>query len=86
MTRGHIGLLESYFDQAIDVEGDLGARVRRRHSAAGFDRSFNPLGAVEQPLHEWRYSNRSIAQAKANARAHYGLGDAISTGCGSTSR
>ena len=25
----------------------------------------------------WRYSNRSLAQAKANARFHYGLGDAF---------
>ena len=27
--------------------------------------------------HEFRFSNRSIAQAKANARAHYGLGKAF---------
>ena len=76
MTRGHIGLLESYFDEAIDVEGDIGAAFAAG-MASGFDSRFNPLGAVENNLHEWRYSNRSVEQAKANARAHYGLGEAF---------
>jgi cyclopropane-fatty-acyl-phospholipid synthase len=75
-ARGHIGLLESYFDQTIDLIGDFNAAV-----AAGMggklDRGFNPFNRFENWLHEVRFSNRSVAQAKANARAHYGLGEAF---------
>jgi len=74
LMRGHMGLLESYFDQAVDVEGDLGAAF-----AAGlagvFDQQFIALSGVENRLHELRHSNRSIGGAKANARVHYGLGE-----------
>ena len=73
LARGHMGLLESYFDQSLDVEGDLNAAL-----AAGMtvdaDSRANPLNRVENRMHELRYSNRSLAQARANARAHYGLG------------
>ena len=41
---------------------------------ADIDPRFNPVDKVENNLHELRHSNRSAAQAKANARAHYGLG------------
>ncbi len=73
ITRGHMGLLEGYFDQQVDVEGDFGAALAAGMNA-GFDRRFNVLAGVENNLHEWRYSNRDPTQAKANARAHYGLG------------
>jgi cyclopropane-fatty-acyl-phospholipid synthase len=73
MTRGHIGLLESYFDQQVDVEGQLGAALATG-LMADIDPRFNPIDRVENGLHEWRRSNRSFAQAKLNARAHYGLG------------
>jgi cyclopropane-fatty-acyl-phospholipid synthase len=73
MTRGHIGLLESYFDQQVDVEGDFGAALATG-LMADIDPRFNPIDRVENGLHEWRCSNRSLAQAKLNARAHYGLG------------
>ena len=76
MTRGHMGLLESYFDQQVEVDGDLGAAFATG-LGSGFDGRFNPIGDVENNLHEWRFSNRSVAQAKANARAHYGLGEAF---------
>ena len=72
-TRGHIGLLESYFDQNVEVQGDLGAAFAAA-MAAGFDIQFRPWNALENGLHEWRYSNASVEQAKTNARAHYGLG------------
>jgi cyclopropane-fatty-acyl-phospholipid synthase len=70
---GHIGLLESYFRGELDVEGDL---------AAAF--AFGMQGGLERPTalvrllnrwHEWRFSNASWAQAKRNARFHYGLGE-----------
>jgi cyclopropane-fatty-acyl-phospholipid synthase len=73
LTRGHLGLLESYFDEQVDVLGDLGAAFATGLTS-DIDPRFNMLTSVENGLHEWRHSNRSPAQAKANARAHYGLG------------
>ena len=69
---GHVGLLEAYFDGDVDVEGRF-AMAFRAAFEAGFTEVRNPLVAARNRLHEMRYSNRSIAQAKANARAHYGL-------------
>ena len=76
LMRGHMGLLEAYFDQTVDVEGDLGAAFAAG-LASGFDKQFTALGDVENRLHELRYSNRSAARAKANAQAHYGLGESF---------
>jgi cyclopropane-fatty-acyl-phospholipid synthase len=72
-TRGHMGLLESYFDQSVDVEGDLAAALAAG-MLSGLDVHAKALNNVENGIHELRYSNHSLAQAKANARAHYGLG------------
>jgi len=70
---GHVGLLEAYFAGDLDVEGSLQMAFR-----AGMDMSLGkpPSGLLKlrNSLHEWRHTNRSIAQAKANARFHYGLG------------
>jgi cyclopropane-fatty-acyl-phospholipid synthase len=71
VSFGHIGLLESFFRQQIDIDGDLRAVFR-----ASYDSEFsrpNPLVSVRNRWHEWRFSNRTLAQAKDNARAHYGL-------------
>lgn len=68
---GHIGLLESYFAQQVDIDGDLLAVFR-----ASYDSSFsqpNPLVAIRNRWHERRFSNRTVEQAKWNARFHYGL-------------
>lgn len=75
-TRGQIGLLESYFDQSVDVEGDFGAALAAG-LLSGLDLHGKALITVENDIHELRYSNHSPAQAKANARAHYGLGHAF---------
>ncbi len=73
MTRGHMGLLEAYFDGTADVEGDFGAAM-----ATGLMANLAPkidvVNRLENAHHEWRHSNRTVARAKANARAHYGLG------------
>ena len=73
---GYVGLLEAYFDGDLDIDGDLALAFR-----AGFDSGYdlvrNPLVVVRNHWHEWRHSNRSLAQAKANARFHYGLGQAF---------
>jgi cyclopropane-fatty-acyl-phospholipid synthase len=74
--RGHMGLLEAYFDGGLDVEGDIGAAFAAGLSV-NVDPKFDVIGRVENNLHELRFSNRSPAQAQANARAHYGLPEAF---------
>jgi cyclopropane-fatty-acyl-phospholipid synthase len=70
---GYVGILEGYFDGGIDIEGELALAFR-----AGFDSGYdlvrNPLIVLRNQRHEWLHSNRSLPQAKANARFHYGLG------------
>jgi cyclopropane-fatty-acyl-phospholipid synthase len=73
-ARGHLGLLESYFDQEVDLEGEL-ATAMAAAMRSGFDLRFDPLNTVENNLMEWRLANRDAVQAKVNARAHYGLGE-----------
>lgn len=70
---GHVGLIESYFNGEIDIEGDFGAAFRVGLDG-GFERHANPLIRLRNRWHELRFSNRSIAQARINARFHYGLG------------
>lgn len=65
-------MLEGYIDGAIDVEGDLHAAFQ-----AGMNGGFDPAGALvaqRNRWHEFRRSNATRAQAKENARFHYGLG------------
>jgi cyclopropane-fatty-acyl-phospholipid synthase len=73
LACGHIGILEAYFDGRLDVEGDLRQALR-----FGMDSRLghHPKWPVRlrNRWHEWRFSNRSLRQAKANARFHYGLG------------
>jgi cyclopropane-fatty-acyl-phospholipid synthase len=69
---GHIGFLESFFDGDIDVDGDLGAAF-----AVALEGDFDKppfLVRLRNNWHELRYSNRTIEQARTNARFHYGLG------------
>ncbi len=68
---GHIGLLESFFGQDIDIEGDFNALFRASY-ASDFSQP-NPLVRIRNAWHERRFSNRTLVQAKDNARAHYGL-------------
>ena len=72
-TRGHMGLMEAYFDQTVDVESDFGAALAAG-MASGFDRKSGAVNGMENELLELRHSNRDPAKAKCNARAHYGLG------------
>jgi cyclopropane-fatty-acyl-phospholipid synthase len=69
---GHIGLLESWFDGDVDVEGDIG-RAFAIGMSSGFDKP-TLFTRIRNRWHEWRFSNASIGQAKANARFHYALG------------
>jgi len=70
---GHIGLLESYFDQTLEIEGDFNHAFAIGFES-GFDRKATPLVWLRNQWHEFRLGNRSIRQAKINARFHYGLG------------
>jgi cyclopropane-fatty-acyl-phospholipid synthase len=72
-TRGHIGLLEAYFDRALDIDGDIAAAFAAGLSSR-FDSQFHAVNGIENTVHELRHSNRDPVLAKANARAHYGLG------------
>jgi cyclopropane-fatty-acyl-phospholipid synthase len=72
LSFGHIGIMDAYFAGSLDIEGDL-ARMFR----IGFETDYVSSGALvdlRNRWHEWRFSNASITQARANARAHYGLG------------
>ena len=73
---GHVGMLEAYFDGDLDVEGSL-AKALAAGMEGELDRGGRALNWVRNRWHEARFSNRSTAQAKANARAHYGLGKAF---------
>jgi cyclopropane-fatty-acyl-phospholipid synthase len=69
---GHIGLLESWFDGDVDIEGDI-ASAFAIGMQSGFDKA--TLGTrIRNWWHEFRFSNASHEQAKANARFHYALG------------
>ncbi|HEX7811095.1 MAG TPA: cyclopropane-fatty-acyl-phospholipid synthase family protein [Burkholderiales bacterium] len=71
---GHIGLLESFFDGDLDIDGDLAAAFHVGLDG-GFDSRGNPLVRLRNNWHELRHSNRTIGQARTNARFHYGLGE-----------
>jgi len=71
----HIGLLESYFDGDVDIDGDIGAMLRIG-MYSGFDTP-NPLVRARNRWHELLHSNASKVRAKENARFHYGLGHAF---------
>ena len=74
VVYGHIGLLDAFFDQAIDIDGDFAAAFRIAYESR-FDQGQDRLPIrVRNRWHEARHANRTIAQARANARFHYGLG------------
>ncbi len=69
---GHIGLLESYFDRELELEGSFALAF-----AAAMEGRFtapSPLVTARNHWHEFRFSNATWEQAKRNARVHYGLG------------
>ncbi len=70
---GHIGLMESCFDGDVDVDGDFGAAFQVAFES-GFEHRPNALIGLRNRWHELLFSNRSIAQARANARFHYAIG------------
>ena len=81
---GHIGLLDSYFDGDVDIDGDFARRFATGMSGR-FDRP-NPLVALRNRWHEFRLGNAHVAQARGATRASTTRSAPTSTGCGSTSR
>jgi len=74
LAFGHIGLLESFFAGTIDIDGDFAA-IFRVGSESGFDDARgNWLVDIRNRWHEFRFANRTIEQARANARFHYAHG------------
>ena len=72
VLHGHIGLLDSFFDGEVDIDGDLSALF-----ALGLEARFSqpaPLVRLRNRWHEFTRGNGSREQAKRNARFHYGLG------------
>lgn len=70
---GHIGLLESYFNQSLDIRGNI-ALAFRAAMDGGLSTKPNLLVRIRNHWHEFRFSNASIARAKHNAEFHYALG------------
>jgi cyclopropane-fatty-acyl-phospholipid synthase len=70
---GHVGLLEGYFNESIDIDGDVG-QLFCAALDSGFHTGVTSLVALRNQWHEWRQGNNTVEQAKANARYHYGLG------------
>ena len=72
-TMGHVGLLEAYFDDDLEIHGNL-AKALAAGMEAGMDKA-RFLVRVRNWWHELRHSNRSWVQAKRNAEDHYALGN-----------
>jgi cyclopropane-fatty-acyl-phospholipid synthase len=72
-TMGHIGLLEAYFDDDLDIQGNL-AKAMAAGMEGGMDKARLAV-RVRNWWHEARFSNRSWLQAKKNAEDHYALGN-----------
>ena len=74
LRDGHLGFLESYFDGDLEVEGAF-ALAFRAGMELGIDQTASwPVRMRNRWLERTR-SNRTVAQARANARYHYGLGE-----------
>jgi cyclopropane-fatty-acyl-phospholipid synthase len=73
IANGHIGLLDSYFDGSIDIDGDFAAIFKVAYESRFSHGQTLPV-AIRNRWHEFRFSNRTINQARTNARFHYGLG------------
>src|SRR6185503_19587076 len=69
---GHVGLLESYFDGDLDIDGSL-QKALEAGMESGID-SPNALLRIANRMHEFLHSNSSWMRAKENAEFHYALG------------
>jgi cyclopropane-fatty-acyl-phospholipid synthase len=70
---GYVGLLESYLDGEVDVEGSL-PRALAAGMAGGAADAHTPLVQLLNWWHEFVHSNTNWGHAKHNAEFHYALG------------
>ena len=66
LVFNHIGLLDSFFDQEIDLEGDMGAALRMAMQSS-FEKkgAGNPLVRLRNWWHEFTRSNKTLADRKS---------------------
>jgi cyclopropane-fatty-acyl-phospholipid synthase len=69
---GHVGMLEAYFDDDLDVEGSL-PKALAAGMEGGLDRHGGLLVWLRNRWHELTHSNSMRARARRNAEAHYAL-------------
>jgi cyclopropane-fatty-acyl-phospholipid synthase len=69
---GHVGLLEAYFANEMDVEGSL-AKALAAGIESQFDWGANPLNWLRNRWHELTHSNSARSRARDNANFHYAL-------------
>jgi cyclopropane-fatty-acyl-phospholipid synthase len=69
---GHVGLLEAYFADELDIEGSL-SKALAAGMEAGMDRGDGLLIWLRNRWHELAHSNAVRSTARANAEAHYAL-------------
>jgi len=79
-----MGLLDGYFDQTIDIHGDIAALVKLdAHAAEDLTTKnsggphANPLNRLRNWWHKVRHDARTAAQSTANAEAHDDLPNAF---------
>lgn len=74
LLLGYVGLFEAHFDGEVDFIGERPvAQLMRMAFTSSYRYRANPLLLAMRKYVEWRDNNRNFAQAKANARHHYGL-------------
>jgi len=69
IALGYASPLESQFVGAVDIDGDL-VLDWRAALTKNLDLVENPLVALRNRRHEWRFANAEHVRAKANARAY----------------
>ena len=71
---GHVGLLESYFDGDVDIEGDIAAAFRAGYDG-GLRHELQAARAPAQPLARAPVQQPLASRRPRRTRAfHYGLG------------
>ena len=83
LTFGHIGLLESYFDGSVDIDGDLALAFRAAFDS-GFDHEVECAGRAAQPLARIPLFQRLASRRRSAMRAFTTAWASGSTSHGST--
>ena len=69
---GHVGLLEAYFDDDLDIEGSL-PKALAAGMEGGIDQHTGFLVWLRNRWHELTHSNAARSRARQNANFHYAL-------------